>query len=274
VTRRGAGVLAAALAFVVTWLGSADAMAQRSREDLTVARARQLFAAGVQELDAGRRAEARELFQRALRLHDAPSIRWNLAACLHEAGELVAAREHLFAATRMDRDGTRRQRALELLASLDRRIAHVTVSLRGPVPGVAVWIDGDRVPPAGRGVPRPVDPGIVVVRAEAPGHLPVQREIVLDDGGEATLELTLVPEPGIVAASGAREPRRRDRPGRSTDVTAAEPHPETDDGSVLETWWFWTGVVAVVGGAATAVVLSLDADRPVGSVGGVVETLR
>jgi hypothetical protein len=94
-------------------------------------------------------------------------------------------------------------------AALEARLAWVTVSVRGIEPGVAtVYVNDQPLPTAALGIERPVNPGLIRARAEAPGYRMAEAEVQLKEGERGPmLELTLVevpkadPQPALAAAA-------------------------------------------------------------------------
>ncbi len=94
------------------------------------------------------------------------------------------------------------EEAKKALGPLEKRLASVSVTVHGPLPaGARVTLNGVEVPPAALGLWRPVDPGQVVARVEAPGYKSDEsKPIVLAEGqrGPAIqLSLTELPKPAV-----------------------------------------------------------------------------
>ncbi len=75
-------------------------------------------------------------------------------------------------------------------------------------------------------------------------------------GSEGTPKVTKVRASGVAVGLGGGKPRRDDAgEPRDPDFSGGQ-RPVDDDGTILEEWWFWTGVgVLVIGGVVTTIVL-------------------
>ena len=238
------------------WMVGASALAQEAAQEAApappgsavpadpddpVARAREEFARGVACMNEHETRCALDHFRAALALHDAPTIRYNLASALFELGRypetarLVASvigdeetseeiREH---ATAMQ------QELLEAAGMLDIRVS-------GAPEDAELHVDDDAVP-AGR--PVPVTPGTHAVRVVLDGAVLAEQEVTVATGETSAVELVVVPAPEEVA------------------LEALEPEP-VDGGELWEDWPFWAvvgaGVAVVVVAVLIAVVVAND----------------
>jgi hypothetical protein len=242
---------------------STDTAAQRppsadsDHEQTSAARA--LFEEGLRLLDRQEWSDAADRFERAYALRASPQIAYNLATAWIGGRELVRASEMLSdiirqedtpAEVRAAAEGRREERLPQL--------ARLTIELEGPREGTEIHLDDRRLEWAMIGVATPVDPGDHIVTARREGEIVAEERISLAAGAADQVRLR-VPLP------------------RVADVATGPVSPapiEDSGGSVLGTWWFWTGLVLVVAAAATvAVVLATSGDgaaEPIQGSAGVV----
>ncbi len=218
-------------------------IASPARAQDAVADARALFAEGVQLSADGHFADAEARFREALTLHDAPAIRYNLASVLSQQEEYPEARSVVDSVMS---DPTTPANILELAttlaAEIDQRAGYLTVTLRGRA---TVAVDSWTLSDPSAEVP--VAPGAHTVTATRDAEVVASAHATVQTGEHASVELdaepTLAAEPEVPAAALA--------PAAEAPVT--------------EQWWFWTGiVVAIVGAAAviTAIALTTSSDAP------------
>ncbi|MBI5514569.1 MAG: hypothetical protein HY909_12415 [Deltaproteobacteria bacterium] len=149
---------------------------------------------------AGDHPRAIDRASRAWQLRGTPSLAYLLAREHLAAGHAV---EALTWATTCERgaeaDVALRDRAAlratcgELRASSDARVGRITLRLGAPPPGFRVELDGAAMPVALLGLPYPVEPGVVRLRAEAPGHREVAEDVQVAAG--SSVEVTIAMEP-------------------------------------------------------------------------------
>jgi len=242
--------------------------------DVAVARA--LFGDARAQIEAGRFAEAEATLVRALALHDAPSIRWNLALTRAQRGRLVEAREALRAVRRqLDPRDPRRADADARIAALGERIAELTLVTPDAPEGVVVRVDGETLHPAALGFPRPVDPGAHRITATAPGHEPVELVLELAEGASRRLELTLRPSATAPTPPPTPALEARVRAAVESTVAPANASPTDDGGDVTDEWWFWTAIGSVGAGliaGAIAIVVAETSGPAHDLPGGPIET--
>lgn len=218
--------------------------------------ARELFEQGVTLAERGDWAAAEDRFRRALSLRNSSVIAYNLASALSEQGKLIEASELLHRMLQDDKtEHGLRQTAIQLQSGIAPRIGRIEVTVESKGADDSVLLDGRMLLPAQLGVDIPVDPGSHQLRLERGGQTIDLKTIKLDPGGrqEARLiapPLTAAPE---VAASDVSEAapsldQRSNRDRLHGAQASSAQHPQRDRGSsVLTRWWFWTGVVAIVG---------------------------
>ena len=154
--------------------------------------------------------QALELFGRAEQLVHAPTHLLFMARSLAKLGRLVESHEaymkiinEQLAADAPKAFKTARSQAEDEIGAVEARLAHVTVTVRGPSAATAALrIDQADVPAAEQGIPIPMDPGTHVFSARAGNVSSDQRTVTLREGGNTSVELTL----RAPAASGSEPP--------------------------------------------------------------------
>lgn len=185
-------------------LSSSIAFAQTPEER---AGARSAARSGLQAFEAGRYAEALDLFTRAENLVHAPTHLLYIARANVKLGRLVRAqeayqqliREKLAAnAPQPFRDA--QQSAEQELATFEARIPMITVKVTGAsdTTQVQVTMDGKNIPPALVGIPYPADPGLHKFAALAPGYSAPPVEKTIAESGRDLIELKLKVDPNAV----------------------------------------------------------------------------
>ncbi len=180
--------------------------------EVSLERARELFAAGKASMERGDWREAARRFREAAAIKDTPGLRYHIAHCEENAEQLLRARAEYEAAGRL----------LEVLPATDveellgpalTRLAQKTPEVRVRlVPSAEVTlvaIDGHEL--ADWQAPVQLDPGRHWVQVEAAGHRPTTMEFTLELGQKQILWVRLQPEappptPPSVAASVAATP--------------------------------------------------------------------
>jgi hypothetical protein len=216
--------LLAAMAFLVIAGAPPNAGAQapgdRAAEETFAAQ--QLFDAGRAALEAGDHATALESLEASLALSPSPNTRLMLARALRESGRVAealmefdraahAAEERMRAEPRFS---VTRETAITERDAIRERVATVVISGDLEVSGIEVRIGDRALPIAGARVGIPVDPGTVVLRASAPGHLDFQHELELRAGETVHAVVTMQRAPA--------EPRgERDAPAPATESALA-----------------------------------------------------
>ncbi len=256
------------LIFVLVAGLSANAAAQTEEE---IAQARTLFQEGVELMNQERFEDAAQRFRAVLEVRDTAQVRYNLALALERAGHLAAAAA-ILALVVEDRSLDRRMRreARELLASVQSRVARLTVRFEEDASGLSVTLDGREIAAERLGQPMVVNPGshqLVVMRNQSI----VNRQTVELAEGEAS-EVTLS---GTAATPAVVQRIELDPELLETRREADRP---TGGGSIIEEWWFWTLIGVVVIGAVAVglgVGLSDSGGQPVSGnlMPGVIEVM-
>jgi tetratricopeptide (TPR) repeat protein len=193
-----------------------------------VAEARALFQAGEAAVEAGRWADAVDSFRRAYELSNVPAALFNLGYALRALGRHREARdafaELLREHPRFDRE--LREEARRYEAEAEARIA--MVQLQGLAADIRHVLRFDGRPIADDGA-RPIsleaDPGAHTLTVRLEGRTPFVWEGDLGPGQRLAIDVEL---PMLTSASGER-------------WTGGEPEApvDEDDGSVIESPWFW-----------------------------------
>lgn len=175
------------------------AFAQRSPKERE--EARQLAAEGFEALQRKDYATAEDRFRRADAIVHAPTLVVDQARALTGLGRLVEAHERYELVLR---EGVAPNApwqwrlahadAARELEALKPRLAWLTLRVTGPREPT-VLVDNRPVPLAALGVRRATDPGTHAVSVNAPGYLPKEEIVSLDEGETVALEIELEPDP-------------------------------------------------------------------------------
>jgi len=194
----------------------------QAQDDPTRAAARDAFQGGVAAYDAGHYQAALEHFQEAYRLLPNPTVRVNMASCYEQLDLPLQAIDHFERFLVEAGNDAPRDQVREVRAALRRLHARVgEVFVRVEPDGATVVIDhGDsRRAPILDAIPMTAGGHHFEVRME--GYRTVERDIVVDGGGRAEVEVSL--EQGVDAAPAVGS-------GGADDVAAPNP-----DGGLAET---------------------------------------
>ena len=211
VTSASALLLGTLLGAASTAVTEHDAAAQPTTSPSDISAARALFASGVKLQEAGKPAEALELFRRADRVYAAPTIQLHLAECQAAVGQLVESAETYRrlnnAVLPADASGPFRaaqtQGQVEL-PQVELRIPQLRVDvLPANTDGLEVQVDGVPLNGALIGVSRPLNPGEHKIVATAPGFSAAEASITLPERKkDAAVTLTLGAAGGRQASGG------------------------------------------------------------------------
>ncbi|MCK6548994.1 PEGA domain-containing protein [Myxococcota bacterium] len=279
-----------------------------------LAEGKRAFDEGVALLEDARYADAARALERSVELFESPSAVYNLGLAYRGLGALTRAiaRFERFLVIATAQHDALRTGAKNLLAELERDLAHVRVELRGAPE--TVTLDGAplALPSPSATLTLTLDPGDHELVATRRGFEPVRerlvnlargehRAIVLDaskaqltatltittmpsdvivrvDGevrGAGTVELALAPGPHVVEAAGeGLEPATR------TLTLEAGTHERVTlelvrtEAPLTSRWWFWAGAALVAGAAITGGVLLAQPADPDYDAGTFGVTLR
>jgi len=169
-----------------------------------VARAESLFQSARQLMREGKFGDACPQFEESQRLDPAPGTQLNLAECWERAGRTASAyREFLAVAQSSEKSGARERAAIARARaqSLENKLTRlaVTVPAGARVPGLQVLENGVPLAESAWGVPHALDPGPIVIEAQAPGRRAFRSEIALP--ADAALHQLTIPVLAPVVAS-------------------------------------------------------------------------
>jgi hypothetical protein len=139
----------------------------------------------------------------SLRFDPAVGTLMNLAECEERQGRTATAWQRWGnAADQLPAGDRRRATALTRARTLEAILPRLTVEVRGRVPGLEVSRDGVVLGTASIGVPLPVDPGIHLIVASAPGRSPRSYEVAAENGKQQIV--VVEPGPGATIAAPAQ----------------------------------------------------------------------
>ncbi len=153
-----------------TW--SSDAGAQPTASEIVVAR--RMFEQGRALQEHNEWAHAIVKYRQALTIKDTPGLRYRVGYCEEQLGHLVEAGLEYKRAAELLESGVQAEDVAELLppalAAVERRTPQITLSLKQPVPGATLRIDGHPVAKNLLGQRIPLNPGRHDVLVSAPGY--------------------------------------------------------------------------------------------------------
>jgi hypothetical protein len=204
-----------------------EALAQ---SDADKALARSLGEQASDALDRKDYARALELFGRAEKLYQAPTLTLGVARSLAGVGKLVAASEvySKLAGESLPKDSPAAfVAAIEAAkvegAQVQARLGTVVLRIEGPADATAakITVNGEPVPVTALGAKRLVDPGEIVARATLDGHVPAEEKVTVGEGKTAEVRLRLVriePAPAVAVPppQEVRTEEGSEKPGRAT----------------------------------------------------------
>lgn len=252
-------VVSAATVVVVASLGLAQPAAAQQSDQERTALARSLFEQAVAHGEAGRWTEAADLYRRVLALRPTAHVKFNLAIALTHLGDIVEPAE---LSRQVIRDPgapeSARNDAQDLLASLEPRIATLTVRIEGDPEGATIRLDGAPLEAVSIGVGIPVDPGTHEVQALRGEEVVASASAEVAEGasGEVTLEVPPPPPPSEPAPVAVPTPAQTASAGTEGGASAGlggGARVDDDDGGGFLPWVIVGGLVAV--GAVVAIVL-------------------
>ena len=191
--------------------------------------ARALGEEGAAALDRRDWATALDRFSKADKLFHAPTLAYGHARALAGTGKLVAALEAFNRLAREPVSATAPAAFRDAIASakrdaeaLEPRIPTLVIELVGATQAT-VTIDGETVPSAALGLPRPVDPGDHVVRAEAPGFATTTEKVTSREREGKSVKLTMTRIATAPVTSTTAPPPPPTAPATSTAAPAPGP---------------------------------------------------
>lgn len=218
---RARRALIAALFLILGALAPAPAIGADPKGSDVSKQAQQLFDAGLVAVKLNQWEKARTFLLGAWRVHRHWLIAAHLGRVEIKLGHTRDAAEHLSFFLREGQKMTAddRRQAEAMLAQARARTG--TLVLGASPPGAKIHVDGEPVGTAPLPGPVFVDPGPHRVEASAEGYLAAERDVTLDRGQEARVDLMLTPAPLNKAAVAASADARKERPGPNKKVVIA-----------------------------------------------------
>jgi hypothetical protein len=235
------------------------ALAQPSASDRAAAET--LFNQALELLEKNRAADACPKLQESQRLDPGVGTLLYLADCYKQVGKTASAlgtfREAAYAASAAGQKD-REELATKEAAALEAVLSKLVISVEKPdTPGIKVSRDGQEVGRALWESPVPVDPGMSVVSAEAPGMTPWKQELDIPAGAGSTSVRVPALTPAPVVA--APPPAAAAPPAGPTVPIPAAPPPRESGGGGVQRGLGWLGVGLGAVGLAGGGILGLVA---------------
>jgi len=225
------------------------------------------FDAGRQLLKDGRIEEACAKFAASQKLSPAVGTLLNLADCQERAGRTATAWTSFRQCESLARKQDRAEHAKEAqrrAAALSERLSKLTIKVNHAVPGLSVTRGTVVVQPAMFGLPVPVDPGDLLITAEATGHTRWTKTIAMPQGpAELSVEVPSLEKIAVAAPSSPLPVVEQNQAVPA--VTPSEPAADVgaDDDNAVRTAGLVVGgigIVAVGVGVAFGVVANSKND--------------
>ena len=233
------------------WGAAATAYAQAKPAD----EYKKAIEGAVYEFDAGNWPEARVLFEQAHALRPSARTLRGMGKVSFELKEYVRAQKELNASLvelRSPLSEAQRHEVLGLLLRVEKFIGKLVVHVKPTDAAASIILDGSSVEGELK-----LDLGQHELSVQARGYRSLTRTVSIEGGKTQRLELTLTP---VDVTRGITQPAAAEQNETMFGATGAPATPQPSDQSrsgVLQQWWFWTIVGAVVvGGAATAIALT------------------
>jgi hypothetical protein len=231
--------------------------AQASNADRVLAET--LFEEGQRLLDESKTDEACAKLEESQRLDPATGTLLNLAYCHELQGKLATAwTEYKEAQTAARQDGRddRVKFAAEHLAAIEPKMPRlqIEVAQNARVEGLEVKLDGVQIGEAAFGVAAPLDPGVHIIVATAPGRVRwVQQARLYPDGTTQTVVIDELERESSAAADPGSETASQAGNGDSrADRERAPAAASADHSDASATWPAWVSAVVTAGCAGGA----------------------
>lgn len=187
------------------------------------ARADALFNQGLQQMEAGKFAEACQSFEQSQQIEGSASTVMNLANCREKNNQLATAAQLFTQAAEELRSNSSpeaaslRKTCLDRVAALQPRLSRLTLRVTAAEPSLELTRDDVVVPAAQWNQPLPLDGGRYTITAKAPGRTSWSEQIELaPEREQKTVEVPeLAPVPTSEARLEVREPLPPPPPRRS-----------------------------------------------------------
>jgi len=171
-------------------------------------KAEKLAQAGELLFDAGKYEDALRQFLDAYEQFEPPGfvipeVLWNIARCYEETGDDLAALRYFEEFRKVATAPEYREAVEKRLEQVRARLA-AEVSVEVSPPTASAWLDGKPLAmEAGRTLLR-LDPGLHVLRAQAPGHREQERSFRVEPRGRSTERMELSPITGMLEVTPSR----------------------------------------------------------------------
>lgn len=300
-TRSRLTIVWGALVVFAVGMATTPARAQDGAKD--AADAEVLKKKGGDAMDSGRPADALAAYDQAYALSKDPALLYNRARALQALTEYARALEQYEA---FEREAPESMKARvpglpALIADVRSRVTSLTLTCEPA--GAVVRLRGQPLGRCPLSAPVVVNAGKARLDVEADGYLPWMKEIDLPGGGAATFDVRLASRvttgilvvqssvPSVTVTIDAKisgtTPLEASlpagthvveavhdgyRPAKTSVIVTAGERKEVAlslerEKGVLERWWFWAGIGAVVaGGVAVAIALNTEKDPVPGTV--------
>jgi hypothetical protein len=249
VTRSTLCALACALVTSFTF----DAAAQMDK-----AAAEALFEEAMRVSKAGDYASACPKFEESQRLEPSLGAQYYLADCYEKIGRTASAWANFVGVAdkaRLAGEVAKEKAARERAKALEPKLSRLSIEVEdASIPGLSV-LRGDAPVGSGQwGVPVPVDPGSVAVRASAPGRKDWSQTIDVPAGGSLTAKV-----PRLEPLPAAAPPLEKAPPPPAAPVARPPEPPQSNTRRTVGIVLGATGVVALGAGGVLA-ILAKNAD--------------
>lgn len=237
------------------------AFAQQSQPDQELRQdaARGAFERGMKAVERKDWGAALVAFEKSFELEPSPKTRINIALVQVELSLLVEAHAHLAAVANSTLLSSKtRSAAGEQAAELSKRIPTIELEIHNMLPTDRLYVEGIETKLFPGETAIAVNPGRHTLNIMRDGRIIVSERVFVREGAVTRVVLDAKALPS--AGQGGQTPSKkkvvdseeRVQQSLTPDVAAGA---ESDDGTVLEQWWFWTAMGAVVAGSVVAVLL-------------------
>ena len=223
--------------------------------------ARELFQEAERDEDAKRWSDALEKLRRVAAVRLTPGVRYHIALCEENLGQLVAALADYTLAESQAR-AENAQDVLRLvgkkLESLRTRVPRLTIVVPGDVTNAEVRLDGEPILKAMWGVQIPLDPGEHKIEAKAPGRVTMTRTLKMEERDTTLVEVKLpevaqpVPAPPPSASAVTPPPPASAATASPSSDAPAPPPAPSRAGAIVTT----LGAAVLAGGGVVAFVVA------------------
>ena len=177
--------------------------AQPSPDDRAAAES--LFRDGRRLMDEGQTAQGCRKLEESQRLDPAPGTLLNLAVCHEKEGKIASAWadfNQALAQARKENRADRESLAREHIAAIEPRLPRLVLEVPAAsrLPGLKVSRNGSPLHEGAWGTAIPVDPGDVIVEAEAPGHKKWSTTIKLELKGQQSVSVPVLEDAPVEVA--------------------------------------------------------------------------